>query len=119
MAINFATSVYAVTYNVFARPVTITPTISQPLQPAYSTRGIYNTMPIDTVIEGGNIISDQRTILDIIETEVSVIPRQGDTVFIGASADLPELGTYVITDVDSNGGGETTLTLRKVMTAKP
>lgn len=118
MAINFAVQVYSHTFDVFARPVTLTPLVSQPGQPAYTARGIYSSQAIDVLMEG-NVISDQRTILDIIETEFSVIPRQGDMLLIDSSFDLPAIGSFLIIDVDSNGGGETTLDLRKIVVQKP
>jgi hypothetical protein len=47
------------------------------------------------------------------------MPSQGDIVTIPANADLPALGDFNVIDVKSNGGGETTLTLRKVVVSKP
>lgn len=118
MAINFGTQVYNPTYAVFARPIIVTPIKSQPNQPAYGGRGVYASVAIDTDVED-NVISDQRTILDIIEQEFPILPMQGDTVEIPAVADLPALGIFTITDVDSLSGFETTMTLRKHVTKKP
>ena len=119
MAINFGTQVYNPTFNVFARPVEFTPLVSQPAQPAYTARGVYGTEPIDVLAEGTSVFSDSRTILDIIEQEFAVLPAQKDTVFIGATADLPEVGTFEIIETKSNGGGEMTLDLRRLMVHKP
>ena len=119
MAVNFGIQVYNPTFNVFARPVTLTPLVSQPSQPAYTARGVYGTEPIDILAEGTSVFSDSRTILDIIEQEFVVLPVQGDTVLIGASADLSAVGTFEIIETKSNGGGETTLDLRRVMVHKP
>jgi hypothetical protein len=119
MAVDFSTQVYTPTYNVFSRPITITPTKSQPLHLAYTARGIYGTAPIDVMAEDASIISDQRTILDIMETEFAVLPVQGDLVDIPSSASLPAMGTFEIIDTNTNGGGETTLFLRKWVTASP
>jgi len=118
MAINFSRQVYNPTFNVFGRPVTFTPLASQPGQPAYDRRGIYGTQPMDVLVEE-SAFSDTRTILDIIEEEFSILPIQGDTLSINAIADLPAIGSFEVIDKSSNGGGETTLYLRRLMGAKP
>lgn len=119
MAVNFTTQIYNPTFTVFARPVTFTPKASQPGHPDYVGRGIYTTTWIDTPAEGTANFSDQHTILDIIDAEFAVVPVQSDEIFIPATGDLPELGGFKILDTDINGGGETTLTLQKLMVAKP
>ena len=119
MAVNFSTQVYMPTFAVFARPVTFTPLVSQPAQPAYTARGIYSTEPMDVLAEGTSSFSDTRTILDIIEAEFAVLPMQGDTVLIDASADLPAIGSFEIIENKSNGGGEMSLDLRRLMVHKP
>ena len=119
MAINFSRQVYNPIFAVFARPVTFTPLASQPDQPAYIGRGIYSTQPIDVLAEDTSIFSDTRTILDIIEVEFSVVPVQKDTLLIDAYADLPAIGSFEVIEVKSNGGGETSLSLRRLMETKP
>jgi hypothetical protein len=103
----------------FAGPVMFTPVKSQPGKPAYSARGIFGTEPIDVLAEDSSIVSDQRTILDIREAEFTVLPVQGDHVFLAANdfADqIMEDTNFEILDADTNGGGETTLSLRKLAT---
>ena len=119
MPVDFSTQIHSHTYDVFGRPITVTPIKSQPSQPAYTARGIFGTVPIDVVAEDGAIVSDARTILDIREIEFSILPIQGDHVTIPASGNIPAVGTFEILDTDTNGGGETTLTLRKWMVARP
>lgn len=120
MAINFSTMVYLPAFNTFARSVTVNPIASQPGQPSYAARGIYGTDPIDVLAEDATIFSDARTRLDIREVEFTVLPIQGDQITIPEdSSGLPALGTYEVIDSDANGGGETSLTLRKVVTTKP
>jgi hypothetical protein len=119
MGIDFTDLVYLPNYNVFARPVTFTPKASQPTAAPYLSRGIYGTEPIDVLAEEGSIFSDQRTILDVREAEFDVVPQQGDQVDIPADVGMPALGSYEIIEVKSNGGGETTLSLRKLVPAKP
>ena len=119
MAINFSRQVYKPTFDTFARPVTFTPLASQPGHLAYTGRGIYSTQPIDVLAEDTSIFSDTRTILDVIEDEFLVVPIQGDTLLIDASADLPLIGSFEVIEVKSNGGGETSLSLRRLMETKP
>ncbi len=119
MAINFPLSVYKPVYDVFARPVTIFPVASQPGEPPYAARGIFDTRNLDVMAEDGSVVSDQKTILDIREAEFTVLPLQLDRVAIPAAAGIPNLGEFEVTDTDTNGGGETTLTLRKLMEKRP
>jgi len=119
MAVDYAALIHGPGYAVFSRSVTFTPLKSQPGQPAYVGRGIFSTQPIDVPAEGGLVLSDQVTILDILEKEYATLPMQGDRVNIPASGTLPALGDFEVLDRDTNGGGETTLTLRAVAVAKP
>lgn len=114
MAINFSKQVYLPAQNVFSRPVTFTGGAAPS-----SARGIYGTDPIDVIAEDGSIFSDTRTILDVRDDEFTVVPVQGDTVDIPAYQDLPAVGTFKVIEVKANGGGETSLTLRRVVEAKP
>jgi hypothetical protein len=119
MPVNFSDLVYLPNFNTFARAIFITPLASQPGQPVYQARGIFDTVPIDVVALDGSIISEQRTILDLREVEFAVLPAQGDQFAIPADGGLPDAGSWEAIDTSRNGGGETTLTLRKLMTAKP
>lgn len=117
MAINWSTQVYAPQYTTFARPVTFLPTKSQPLEGAFGGRGIYGTVSVDVIGEDQTIISDARTILDVLEADFTVVPMQGDRVTIPAHIGMPALGEFEIIDANTNGGGETTLFLRKWLPA--
>lgn len=118
MSINFSTLVYLPNYDIWARAITVTPLASQPGQPAYSARGIFDTESTDVLAEDGSIISQQKTILDIREVEFAVLPQQFDRIDIPPAEQGPG-GSFEVTDASSNGGGETTLELRKVVTAAP
>ena len=120
MAVDFSTLVYLPNYDTFARPVTVTPLASQPGLPAYSTRGIYNTRPLDVMTEDGATFADQQSILDVRDVEFSVVPTQLDRIFIPSDPDAgAELGEYEVVNAESNGGGETTLLIRKVVVSRP
>lgn len=118
MAVDFSTLLYDVTQNLFGREVTITPIVSNPGAPAFVTRGIYDSGPVDIETDMGTVmISDQTTILDIRDNELfaigQVVPQQGDLINIPAEGLIPAEGDFEVTDVDRNAGGETTLTIRK------
>lgn len=119
MAVDFSSQVYLPCYDTFARAITVSPLMSQAGQPAYAARGIFDTRDIDVVALDGSIVSEQRTILDIREIEFAILPRQGDQVAIPAEGALLDEGLWEVIDTSRNGGGETTLTLRRIMPAKP
>jgi hypothetical protein len=120
MAVNFSTLVYLPNFDTFARPITITPLASQPGAPAYAARGIYDTRALDVQAEDGSIVGDQQTIIDILDVEFSVIPEQLDRINVPYDVNAgAALGDFEITNTESDGGGETTLVLRKIKTAVP
>jgi len=119
MPIDYSTQVYLHAFNTFARTITVIPLASQPGELPYTARGIYNSDAVDVVAEDGSIISDQRTIIDVREEEFTYLPLQGDQIIIPGDGGIPEAGTFEIIDSISNGGGESTLTLRKVMQSAP
>jgi hypothetical protein len=119
MPIDFSNQLYINCQDTFARAIIFFPSASQPGQPNYHGRGIFDTAEIDVVALDGSIVSEQRTILDVRDVEFEVVPAQGDTLIIPADGTLPEAGSWEVTDASKNGGGETTLTLRKLMPAKP
>jgi hypothetical protein len=115
MPVDFSAQVYLPCFDTFARAILVTPAGGA----AYQARGIFDTVSIDVVAIDGSIISEQRTILDVRDNEFGAVPIQGDLVAIPADGTLPDAGTWEVIDTSRNGGGETTLTLRKLMTAKP
>jgi hypothetical protein len=119
MAVEFSKEVYLRTQDMFSVGCTITPLKSNPAGAAYSTRGIFTTRPVDIVGVDGSIFSDQQTIIDIRELEFPILPIQGDRINIPVDCNGVPLGDFEIMDADTNGGGETTLVLRKLVTAKP
>ena len=54
------------------------------------------------------------------DAEFKVVPEQLDRISIPADPDGgPDLGEFEVMDTEANGGGQTTLVLRKVLMAKP
>lgn len=123
VAIDFSTMLYLHTQDFYGRALTITPINSAPGAPAYGARGIYTTRPVDIMETDMSMVSDQQTIIDIRDNEFfdagHVLPLQGDLIAVPAEGNIPAEGPFEITDTDRNGGGETTLVVRKLVTAVP
>ena len=119
MGVNFSTLLYAPVFDMFAVPITVNPVASQPGAPAYGARGIFDTTDIDLVGIDNSIMSDQRTELYLREAEFGVLPIQKDLITIPLDCNNAPLGDYEVIDADTNGGGETKLTIRKIVAAKP
>jgi hypothetical protein len=111
MGLNYSTLVYGPCFELFARPITVIPLVSQPGGGAYGNRGIWTERELNVVADDGSIYQDHDVILDIRQVEFSVLPQQGDHVIIPADQDVPAEGEFIITNRWKNGGGEMTLTL--------
>ena len=120
MAINFNDNLYSFVMDVFSRPVTVTPLVSQPGEPAYGNRAYYDTKETDVLTEDGALYSDSRTYIDIRMEEYPVLPMQGDLVDIPFHAGTPG-GAFIVSDLagDGNAGGMITMTLKKNVVPKP
>ncbi|MBR0879624.1 hypothetical protein ACVMGC_001024 [Bradyrhizobium barranii subsp. barranii] len=116
MAVNMDVLLQPSVFNVFAIPVTFVPLVSQPGAGNYAARGILNTYPTDVNAMDSSVYSDQRTILDIRDSEFAVMPLQNDQVIIPFDSNGVPKGTYQITDSNSDGGGQTMLEIRKIDT---
>ena len=114
MGHDWATEVYAPCQAEFGREVWITPAASQPGQPAYQARGIYNHNRINIALEDGSTFVEQEVILDILAIEFPIPPVQNDLVTIPTDPlgmqSAP--GNFLITSVWENGGGELSLHLK-------
>jgi hypothetical protein len=123
MGVDFSTMVYLVCQDFFGREVVVTPIKSNPTSSAYTVRGIYNSGDVDIMGEAGLMMSDQETTLDIRDNEFfdigQPVPTQGDLITIPADGNVPAAGDFEVTDADPNGGGETTLAIRKWEPAAP
>jgi len=124
MAVDFSSLIYAPGQDFFGRDVTISPIASAPGAAAYGARGIYGTRDTQIMTDAGMaIVSDQQTILDIRDNEWFnaglPLPIQGDLIHIPAEGEIPAEGDFEITDTSRNGGGETTLVIRKFERAEP
>jgi hypothetical protein len=117
--VNFSLMPYLPAFDMFARPVTFYPYVSQPTAAAYPGRGIYNTRMIQMALLDGSMLVDQQTILDIREVEFAVLPQQLDRLTVATAPDGSNIFEFEIVSTSSNGGGETTLVLRKWLPELP
>lgn len=115
MGQDWSNELYAPCQDTFGREVWITPAASQPGQPAFQARGIYNHNRINVTLEDGSIFVEQETILDVRAEEFVIPPQQNDEVTIPPDpvgmADTP--GDFLVVSVWENGGGELSLHLSK------
>ena len=113
MAVNFDVSLQQYIFDFYAVTCTFRPLMSQPGAPDYAARGILNTYPIDVIGMDNSITSDQKTIFDIRDSEFTIQPAQGDHLIVPYDCNGAAKGEYEILDGDSDGGGQTMLTIRK------
>ena len=120
MAVSFSTLLYSHCFDMFARPVVITPVASNPSGAAYSDmRAIFNSGPLTVTNDEGiiiSVISDQETVVDIRSSEFidagHAIPQQGDLIHFDGDTDI-EGGDFEIVDSSNNSGGQITFGVRK------
>jgi hypothetical protein len=99
MGIDFSSLVLAPAMATFAKPVTITPIMSQPNAAPYAARGIWTVQNTQIIGEMGNIVSTVNLKFGIRLAEYPVTLAQGDWITTTAK-NLP-LG-YWQGDVDPN-----------------
>jgi hypothetical protein len=117
MPVNWYDDLYSITQDAFGRPITVNPIASQPGQPSYPLRGIYNSGQQTYLLEDASMMAEQQTIIDVEADECAVPPAQGDTITIPAdpTVGLAALGDFQVTSATHNGAGEWTLQLKKIV----
>jgi hypothetical protein len=111
LGVNFSLMIYEPNQDVFSVDVDFNPVVSGGT--GYVGRGIFATRSLMVQSEAGSLYSDQETILDILESEFPVLPMQGDRLTIPKDCNGVNQGEWEVIDKSTNGGGETTLVLRK------
>jgi hypothetical protein len=120
MAINFSENLFKFAMDVFSRPITVTPLVSQPGAPAYAARGYMDEKATDILTEDGGIFSDSQIYLDIRIEEFAVLPMQGDRIDMVYHEGVRG-GSFEVLDLSGKGnaGGMINITLRALEPAKP
>ena len=111
--IDFDALVIGPSMAIFARPIIITPTISQPSAAPFAGRGIWSSRAIDVQTEDG-ILSTQEQTLAIRGADYLIPPIAGDAVEIPAAGSLHRIGVCAIEDVDDDGQGGFLLSVKIV-----
>lgn len=112
--IDFDALVLAQCQDAFARPVTVTPLVSRPGQPAYAARGVWSSKPVDVGMEDGAILSSQDHTLGVRLAEFAVPVAAGDRIEIPAAGSLPRIGLCLVEDTDDDGQGGAVWALKVV-----
>ncbi len=108
MGIDFARLVLGPDMVIFAIPVTVTPTVSQPNGPAcYVARGIWTVQDVDVVLEDGSTIASKSYWLGIKLDDFAVPPIKGDGILLKGD-------NYLIDQVRPDGHGGAKLVLKAV-----
>lgn len=122
MSIDFSGLVLGPTMLVFSRPVTVTPSVSQPNAAPYAARGIWEVTNVNILTEDGGQFSNRTIKLGVMMADYVVLPTTGDWITTLAS-DLP-LGywqgvflpgasiDFIIDDQNTDGQGGASLTLK-------
>jgi hypothetical protein len=99
----------------FGKPITITPTVSQPNAAPYPARGVWEEQHVEIPLMDGGLLSANTLDLGIRLSEFAVRPVQGDFVGIADTRFWrPELiGSYVINDVKPDGQGGAKIILKR------
>ncbi len=112
--IDFDALVLTSAQNAFARPIIVTPTKSQPGQPAFAARGIWTAKPVDVVMEDSSVMVSQDLTLGIRRAEFPVMLQQGDAIEIPAAGSMPRVGVCAIDKINADGQGDVLLVLKIV-----
>jgi hypothetical protein len=111
--IDFGALVLGPAMATFARPVTVTPVRSQPGQPAYQARGVWSIRNVEVQLEEG-VMNTRVITLGVKLADFGPIPPKArDLVAAPAAGPYPDEGTHWIEDIDLDGQGGATMTLKK------
>lgn len=105
MAIDFSALVLRPAMTAFRHDATVTPTKSQPGQPAYPARGVFSNRTIEVATEQGYVTS-REPVLGIRLDEFAVPPVQDDRVALAGVS-------YLVHDVHPDGQGGADLILKR------
>jgi hypothetical protein len=97
----------------FGRPVTVTPPASKPPKPAFAATGVWTKRNVNVELGQGESLNTVTITLGIRLSDWGVEPVQGMAVRVPAAGFYPDEGTLWIDDIDPDGQGGATLTLKK------
>jgi hypothetical protein len=112
--IDFDALVLGPCQDIFSRPVTVTPVVSQPAAATFAARGIWKAPTANVGLEDGAIMVSQDLVLGVRLADFPVAPVEGDHIEIDAYLSLPRVGVCTIDRVNDDGIGDAHLVLKKI-----
>ena len=97
----------------FGRPVTVTPTSVKPPIAPFPATGVWTSRNVDVPLENGESMNTRVFTLGIALAAWPAVPKPGWSIRIPVAASLADEWTLWIDDVDLDGQGGATLTLKK------
>lgn len=97
----------------FGRPVTVTPLPAQPPVAPFQATGIWTVRNTNVEVMGGETVNTVDITLGIRLSDWALPPRPRMQVRVPAAGSLPDEGTLWIDDIDPDGQGGATLTLKR------
>lgn len=97
----------------FGRPVTVTPTTGKPPIAAFPATGVWSSRNVNVPVGPDETMNTRVITLGIALSTWPAAPKQGWAIRIPASGFYPDEGTLWIDDIDLDGQGGATLTLKK------
>lgn len=99
--------------DMFGRPISVTPAAGGV---TYQARGIFHEDANPFPAEDGSIVTDHIVSIDVLDSEFTVLPRQGDLIDIPADGTVPAEGLFTVLSATGDGGGMTNLVLEEYLT---
>ncbi|MGB8964748.1 MAG: hypothetical protein WCB99_03810 [Candidatus Cybelea sp.] len=107
MGLDWGLLTKAPQFDMFARPITVN---------GVAARGIWHKDANEFFAEDGSIVIDNKTSIDILNSEFAVTPRQGDMVEVPADGAVPAEASHTVLSSHDDGGGMTNLVLEQYIT---
>lgn len=115
MAVDFKSRVLAPNFRFWGVKCRFLPIESQPEAQPFERLGIFESRPVDVSLLDNGVMGTQNTTLDIMLDDFQIALVQRDRVDIVDPTIAPiHRGLYWIDDVDPDGQGAATLTLRRM-----
>ncbi|MCJ2053998.1 hypothetical protein [Methylobacterium sp. J-070] len=97
----------------FGRPVTVTQLASRPVRQPFDASGVWAVQNTNVELEAGANLNTTRITLGIRLSDWQYPPEQFALVRVPAAGFYPDEGTLWIDDIDPDGQGGASLTLKR------
>lgn len=117
MPIDFDALVLGPCMATFGEPITVDPLASQPGQAPYQSTGIFSSRSYEVSLPDGSLMMTQITTLGVQLSQFVIPPAERDVITVGGLPGSPPSRPYpvqyIAADVQKDGQGGMTMTLRK------